>query len=382
MTKNRSMPTMTMSVPPSTVPSRAGSPEEEDDDDDGSDDEAPRKNKRRRSSVGHDAPDMSSNTALISDDIRRQLDTIFDEFLNRVCSDLEYSDSKGEKLHQVLMPKKMQRLNESTDYRPFKFRIQAFTNAFQEELQSRGITEETMSVKKIKSYLWKQDLISRFNSDGKKAKSKGNHIWNVDAKKLPDGTWVFRPFKRRIINHPDAFVLPGQRWEWEPKIWDPQAASETIKPTFSSPPGNLPPWLSWEDGTKLVGTPEAPTDPLTIVAVAEFTDATGQTCTLDTSFTFQVVVPKMMANVDPRLMYPQGFSAFPPEFQDPAQIMLGNQIPMYAGMPQPVTGMQAYPQPAMQMPLQGLPPIQPMYNIPPGGPAGPPGAGAGGAPLS
>lgn len=39
-----------------------------------------------------------------------------------------------------------------------------------------------MSIKKIKNYLWRQDLISRFNPDGKKAKSKGNHIWNVDAK--------------------------------------------------------------------------------------------------------------------------------------------------------------------------------------------------------
>jgi hypothetical protein len=32
------------------------------------------------------------------------------------------------------MPKKMQRLDESTDFRPFKFRIQAFTNAFHEEV--------------------------------------------------------------------------------------------------------------------------------------------------------------------------------------------------------------------------------------------------------
>lgn len=32
------------------------------------------------------------------------------------------------------MPKKMARLDESTDYRPFKFRIQAFTNAFHEEV--------------------------------------------------------------------------------------------------------------------------------------------------------------------------------------------------------------------------------------------------------
>lgn len=120
------------------------------------------------------------------------------------------------------MPKKMARLDESTDYRPFKFRIQAFVNSFHDEvsqgivptrpeltisqLQARGITDETMSAKKIKTYLWRQDLISRFNSDGKKAKSKGNHIWNVDAKKLPGGGWVFRPFKRRILGQPQPFA--------------------------------------------------------------------------------------------------------------------------------------------------------------------------------
>ena len=119
---------------------------------------------------------------------------------------MEISDSKGEKLHQVLMPKKMARLDECPDFRPFKFRIQAFTNAFHEELQARGITEDTMSVKKVKVYLWHQELISRFNADGKKAKSKGNHIWHVDAKKLPGGGWTFRPFKRKIIGQPAPFA--------------------------------------------------------------------------------------------------------------------------------------------------------------------------------
>jgi len=33
------------------------------------------------------------------------------------------------------MAKKMQRLDESPDFRPFKFRIQAFTNAFLEEVR-------------------------------------------------------------------------------------------------------------------------------------------------------------------------------------------------------------------------------------------------------
>ena len=35
------------------------------------------------------------------------------------------------------MAKKMQRLDESPDFRPFKFRIQAFTNAFLEEVSLR-----------------------------------------------------------------------------------------------------------------------------------------------------------------------------------------------------------------------------------------------------
>lgn len=34
------------------------------------------------------------------------------------------------------MAKKMQRLDESPDFRPFKFRIQAFTNAYLEEVNS------------------------------------------------------------------------------------------------------------------------------------------------------------------------------------------------------------------------------------------------------
>jgi hypothetical protein len=47
---------------------------------------------------------------------------------------VDATDSKGEAIHQTLMAKKMQRLDESPDYRPFKFRIQAFTNAFLEEV--------------------------------------------------------------------------------------------------------------------------------------------------------------------------------------------------------------------------------------------------------
>jgi hypothetical protein len=62
--------------------------------------------------------------------------------------------------------------------------------------------------------------------------------------------------------------LVNQKYEWEPKVWDPQAASETIHPIFKSPPGTLPAWLKWEEG-KLVGIPVEASNPVTITAQAE-----------------------------------------------------------------------------------------------------------------
>ena len=61
-------------------------------------------------------------------------------------------------------------------------------------------------VRQVRNYLWRQQYILRFNEDGKKAKSKGNHIWNIEAKKTGDGpngqTWAFRPFHRRLAGGP------------------------------------------------------------------------------------------------------------------------------------------------------------------------------------
>lgn len=64
-------------------------------------------------------------------------------------------DSKGEPIHQTLMARKMQRLEESADFRPFKFRIQAFTNAFFEELVRHGFNEQDLPMKKV---CWPSDL--------------------------------------------------------------------------------------------------------------------------------------------------------------------------------------------------------------------------------
>ncbi|THH33885.1 hypothetical protein EUX98_g291 [Antrodiella citrinella] len=158
---------------------------------------------------------------------------------------VDATDAKGEPIHQTLMAKKMQRLDESPDFRPFKFRIQAFTNAFLEELSRQGYPEEKIPMKKIRNFLWNQPYISRFNEEGKKSKSKGNHIWHVDAKKHQDGGWTFRPFQRRLAGAPPGVAYVGLRWSWAPRIWDPQASRSNMPVTYTAP--SVPSWLSWKD---------------------------------------------------------------------------------------------------------------------------------------
>ena len=69
------------------------------------------------------AQTVSSNSTLVLASLKMWLILLVDA-----------TDSKGEPIHQTLMAKKMQRLDESPDFRPFKFRILAFTNAFLEKV--------------------------------------------------------------------------------------------------------------------------------------------------------------------------------------------------------------------------------------------------------
>ncbi|KAG8772775.1 hypothetical protein FRC12_002905 [Ceratobasidium sp. 428] len=227
--------------------------------------------KSRLGRPGDATPDASTHAHsanALPAELKNEVDRVFFKFLNKICSNLEATDNKGEAIHQTLMAKKMARLDELPDFRPFKFRIQAFTNGFLEELASEGYPDEVIPMKKIKSYLWNQPYISRFNEDGKKAKSKGNHIWNIDARKV-EGTspiqWAFREFKRKIAGTPPGIAYHGHLWQWAPHVWDPQVSRTNITATFSSP--SLPPWLSWNDGV-LSGTPgpDALNTDITVIA--------------------------------------------------------------------------------------------------------------------
>lgn len=235
------------------------------------------------------------------------------------------TDSKGELIHQTLMAKKMEKLDQSADFRPFRFRIQAFTNAFAERVQSSSALDADIPIKKIREYLWEQPYISRFNDDGKKAKvsglhrcsrrlssaltfsvalrvtqSKGNHIWTVEAKKIPDRKWIFREFVRCIKGTAPSVAFIGLNWQWAPRVWDPQRSSDTIDASFMSP--SLPDWLSWENNVLSGIVPES---------------AHGQNYEIEAVATFQMGDKVQQLKATTRF-----FVASPDETEDPAAFAL------------------------------------------------------------
>lgn len=239
---------------------------DEEDEDEGDDDDNERP-QTSHSTAAFDGAYLSASGSDVPQEYRADVDRIFFEFLNKICSNLLATDAKGESIHQTLMAKKMARLDESPDFRPFKFRIQAFTNAFLEELARQGFPEEKIPMKKVRNYLWRQQYILRFNEDGKKAKSKGNHIWNVEAKKSGECRWEFRPFHRKIAGSPPGVAYIGLHWEWTPRIWDPQASWQNVPVHYSSP--SLPFWLSWKNDV-LSGTPPQGAESCDITTYAKF----------------------------------------------------------------------------------------------------------------
>jgi len=168
-----------------------------------------------------------------------QLDTLFVAFLQRVVSDESITDGRGEALHHPLPPRKQQKVHALplTSWRPIKLRIQAFTSAFQEELArtlaaGMNLARHEVSIKRVREYLWTRDLIARYNPSGRKAKSRGSHVWCVEARRRvddPHAEWEFRPWKRKIQVVRDSLVVPwGQSLRLPLKVWDPQVQYEGV----------------------------------------------------------------------------------------------------------------------------------------------------------
>ena len=85
--------------------------------------------------------------------------------------------------------------------------------------------------------------------------SKGNHIWTIEAKKVPDRKWIFREFTRCIKGTAPTIAFIGMPWIWTPRVWDPQCSVAAINAVFSSP--SLPPWMAWDDNVLSGEAPES-----------------------------------------------------------------------------------------------------------------------------
>jgi hypothetical protein len=101
--------------------------------------------------------------------------------------------------------------------------------------------------------------------EGKKAKSKGNHVWNIEAKKMPNGGWIFREFTSRIVGEDPKPAYIGVKWSWAPRVWDPQMHAPKV--VFHSP--WLPNWVEWE-GNILTGTPGGDAQDVEITIIANY----------------------------------------------------------------------------------------------------------------
>ncbi|KAJ2041306.1 hypothetical protein H4S04_007710 [Coemansia sp. S16] len=185
--------------------------------------------------------------------------------------------------HQTQMAKKLEKLEQCTEYRTFRFRIQAFSNGYREFIEREAsMTEQVVSKQQLRNYLHQQRYISRYNEDGKKAKSKGHHVWNVEAKKISRNTWWFKEFMRRIATPPPKAVV-GVPYEWTPTIWDPQVKAPKVYFTSEWLPG----WLRWDNNT-LRGMPTADAVDCGIVVIASYYQG-KEVCHLKTNYTMHVV---------------------------------------------------------------------------------------------
>jgi len=180
-------------------------------------------------------PNQTSGETPFPPPLLPELDQRFVDFLQKVLSDESMTDSRGEPLHHPLPPRKQQKLHALplTSWRPVKLRIQAFTSAFQEELVrnlAANLARHEVSIKRVREYLWTKDLIARYNPSGRKAKSRGSHVWCLEARRRadsPHAEWEFRAWKRKIQLMRDSLVVVwGQQVRLPLKVWDPQVPFE------------------------------------------------------------------------------------------------------------------------------------------------------------
>ncbi|KAI8894535.1 hypothetical protein BC833DRAFT_604504 [Globomyces pollinis-pini] len=100
------------------------------------------------------------------------LDSTFFDFLGRVCSNIDASDSKGNRIHQTLACKRMQKLPTQMDFNHVSFRIDPFMNAFFEYVKENKSLGATITETQVKEYVLNNPYLSRYSTENRRLKSK------------------------------------------------------------------------------------------------------------------------------------------------------------------------------------------------------------------
>ena len=95
-------------------------------------------------------PVKEKDKEALAPELSDKFQEVFSQWLPFICSDVEIMDKRGERIHQPLMAKRMAKLDEEHAFRPFKFRIQPFTLAFQDACKDAGMSDADSAIKHVR----------------------------------------------------------------------------------------------------------------------------------------------------------------------------------------------------------------------------------------
>lgn len=188
--------------------------------------------------------------------------SILKDFIRYTLDNPNIRDPKGDHVHHIhLSPQRYakRQLISFSEFRITRIRIRAFTMAFQAHLltiihsENKGMNLKDVNLRRIRDILTIQNFMSKHNVSGRKAKSKGSHVWIINARPneppKSDGTvrnWEIIPWQRRIMpsDRESLSAKRSQPYSFKPQIWDPNLNEVNAKYIFNN---NLPSFLQWNE---------------------------------------------------------------------------------------------------------------------------------------
>jgi hypothetical protein len=141
-------------------------------------------------------------------------------YLTKLLDDSGSVDSSGTRIHFTEMAKRSQAMSSMNEFATFKFKITPFIDGYTQ--YCRPYVSDSVT---ILDYLYRSPVIVRFSTANKRVKTKGFHVWCVEARKTEEG-WVFKEHRPCVLSAPPCYL--GEPYEWKVQIYDPHSVSDSI----------------------------------------------------------------------------------------------------------------------------------------------------------